>query len=134
MFSRNDFPDFMTESSYIRERHGPLPMTAEERAAWEAERLKTEKEILSAYDSGASIAVLKRSFPSMSVTRIRRIIATATYSRRFPDKRSEAQFFRELKERNCTRCFNEYLAGPFRSWSMGKRLTFPAPPGCPHRS
>jgi hypothetical protein len=134
MFNRSDFPDFMTEASYTRERHGPPPMSPEERAAGESQRQKTEAEIVLAYDRGASVTAIQSSFPSVSSSRIRRIIAALNYSRRFPDQSAEPQFLRELKEKLCPKCYGLYITGDFERFRAGKRSSFPEPPDCPHHT
>lgn len=136
MFNRSDFPDFMTEAAYIRERHGPPPMSPEEVAAREKQRRKTEEEIVAAYDRGESVAEIGRSFssPSLSLSQIRRVIAKVNHSRRFPNQGDEAQFLGSLGSIMCRQCFDFYITEKFRSWIAGKRLTFPEPPSCQHRT
>jgi hypothetical protein len=134
MFSRSDFPDFKTEAAETLERHGPPPMTEEENAAWEAKRRKTEAEIATAYEEGASLSKLQSSFPSVSESQIRRAIAAVNYSRQFPNPNDESLFLYDLEQKCCHRCRNEYLSESYRKWRMGKKLRLPKLPNCVHRA
>jgi hypothetical protein len=134
MFSRRDFPDYMTEAAYIRERHGPPPLSAQEIAEREAEARRVEGEIIAAYDQGVSVSAIQKSFQDIGLYRIRQIIAKTNFSRCFEDPASQTSHFKELRNRCCDDCVERYLSGPWRNWIIGKRLTSPDPPKCTHKT
>jgi hypothetical protein len=133
MFNRRDFPDFVTEAAFIRERRGPPPMSAEESNARNAEKRERHTQIIAAYDRGDSLAAIARHVPGVTAYRIRQIVAAANFSRRFPDRSAVAGFLRSLTHSLCGECRNAYLSGPWRNWVFGRTLTFPTPPQCAHR-
>jgi hypothetical protein len=131
MFNRRDFPDYMTESAYIRERHGPPPMTPEQHARWEAALRQQEIDIVAAYDSSESLAAVARRF-GVTPYRVSRVIAKVTFERRFPTRESATSFLAGLYERLCRKCYYSYVVGQWQAWVGGRRATFPNPPACPH--
>lgn len=132
MFNQNDFPDHMTEAAVTRERHGPPPLTPEEFAVRESARREVANKIVKLRDAGVSLPKIVATFPGISLYHVRRIIAESNVRRQFPDGSAVGSFYRILDRDLCDRCRNIYLSGPWRNWAIGKRLTFPPPPACPH--
>lgn len=69
MFSNRDFPDCMTESAYIRERHGPPPVTPAQHAAWEAANRRLQGAIVAAYNETKSLPGVAKKFSDVSIYR-----------------------------------------------------------------
>jgi hypothetical protein len=133
MFNKNDFPDFMTEAGYIRERHGAPPTKPPEKVAEaDARRRELEDEVIAAYKNGSTIGSLSRHFGTLGLHRIRRVIATRNLEDKFPDRAALSAFFGDLYTKVCKDCMMRYITGPWQNWERGKRLTFPEPPVCSH--
>jgi len=133
MFNGNDFPDRITESAYIRERHGPPPPTPEESAAQSAEWERIKAAIQEAYAAGSSVAHLVRRFRPLSEYRVRQFIGEFNFKSRFPDQEAKEALRQQLGDL-CYECYGEWHSGPWCSWLNGQRLKFPEPKPCFHEN
>jgi hypothetical protein len=132
MYNSRDFPDRITEAAWIRERHGPPPDTPEQAAAREVARRETEERIAEMRKSGASLRSIADAFPQETLYRVRMVVAQCSFQEKFPDRATVRTFLVDVHRTLCDECSAAYLSGPWRSWGLGKRLSFPELPTCDH--